>query len=586
MAVGILAGLAYAALGAAEGANKVSSKEKELMERQDELNQKASDVRITAEHKRLSNTWDKNDAVIRAVKDKAHTRVGQYRLAKHSGDVTSLDEFDKLRGDTVWEVPKQGERPKLNFTDVSTLRAKRRTGFDILAQTTGFQDKETYAGPSIADKERELLPESTTTYRRTTDEQKATVQARRLLENKISSSSKEVQQRFSMYKNNLANFPRVAKAVKGLEGPALDDKLLSISFGVVENISESASGTIRKEDLYFDSKGQVDVNAVQPTTHKYPKVNELNTEINKLTGLINENAHPKKNSTYEKQIKALLTERNKYIVSQDKIGDKVETQILKINQPEPAAVKEENAKETYNFHKDMPGVDAEMLLHSTAKAKESGTPFTKTGDYVYGRLSDNIADVLIYEKEKARTTTDYKIGDLSWNILQQKSITDIKSRTIPVSSGVVGDSVFIIPTEFVPYGTDITKELKSYWKSKVDAFLQTAQANDLLYTTDDDMADFVLDFEQSVRESGIFNPTATDVPTTEVIKPTKVDVTVDAIGTVRETPNGPMIKTTKGWVAYSEGTDNPEQENTVSAFDDAYQAQQNSFDATFQARKK
>ena len=555
MAIGLLAGLAYAGIGAMEGANKLSAKEKELTDRTDELSQKASDVRMTAEHKRLATKWDENDAVIKAVGKSGYTtRSGQYRLAKHAGDVSSLEEFDSLRGDTVWELPKQGARPELNFADVTKLRAKRRTGADYLSQAVGLSDQETYTGSSVVERERELLKLDSVSYRRATDEDKASVLERRATEKRLSDLSKGVKQRFLEYKNNLAHHPRIAAEVEGLEGKELDSKLLSLAFNI-DNIDVTTTGTVDKKDVYFKSLNIDDTGiTLQLTNTEDATVNKINGQINAASNQITISNDPATNAKIKTKIKALEEQKATHIKDITAHKQKVDAHVVSLAKPDAEAENKEHSGIVHNFHKDMPGVDDDMLLLTETKAKERGTPFTATGEYLYDVVTKNVNRVLEFEKKQAYTSAKYNIGNITWKNIQEKSVKDIKARTIPVSSGVTGDSVFVIPHEFVPYGTEITPALKRQWKMSVDGYVNTAQESDTLYTTDDDVAGYVLDFQNNLRETYSGTPPPTEEVTTST---SKIDVAVEPVGTIRNTSKGKLIKTTKGWIPYSDSDVSP-----------------------------
>jgi hypothetical protein len=118
---------------------------------------------------------------------------------------------------------------------------------------------------------------------------------------------------------------------------------------------------------------------------------------------------------------------------------------------------------------------------------------------------------------------------------------------------MTGDSVFIIPHNIVPYGTQITPEIKGAWQTSVDIFVKEKQSGDVLYTTDDDMAGYILDYhiQLSIVPGTVPDVTTTPVPTPV---PNKIDVSVEALGTIRDTPKGKMIKTNKGWIPYEDAS--------------------------------
>ncbi len=554
MAVGLLAGLSLFGMGMAKGSVEISKNEQEVQQRKDELDQKNSDIRLAAEHKRLSTDWDKTNKLIQSVKNDPTSKASQYALAKHSGKVSSLEEFKELRGETIWEVPNQGDRPTLQYLDVVDYRAPSRRGIDVLKQSVGFSDAEAYTGSTVLERERELLGGTTSsTYRRMVDEDRNIVLSRRAFEKRLSDSSTGVKQRFLQYKNNLSNFPREAEAVKGLVGAELDNKLFAIAFEQ-ESFESGTTGVFSPADAYWAA--QVDpltinksgVTLSTNTDDEY--INKINAQINTSASKISQSNTPIENTKLKSNITNLEKQKSQYVKTKDIHKQKVDAHIVSTGKPDAEVEKKEHSGVVFNFHKDMPGIDADMLLLSKTKADEAGTPFTQTGDYVYNEVTNNINRVLEYEKGQAYKSAKYKLGDLSWKNIQKKSVADIKARTLNVSSGMTGDSVFIIPHNIVPYGTQITPEIKGAWQTSVDIFVKEKQSGDVLYTTDDDMAGYILDYHIQLSTVPGTVPDAL-VPTPV---PNKIDVRVEALGTILDTPKGKMIKTDKGWIPYEDAS--------------------------------
>ena len=580
MAIGLLAGLAYAGIGAMEGANKLSAKEKELTDRTDELSQKASDVRMTAEHKRLATKWDENDAVIKAVGKSGYTtRSGQYRLAKHAGDVSSLEEFDSLRGDTVWELPKQGARPELNFADVTKLRAKRRTGADYLSQAVGLSDQETYTGSSVVERERELLKLDSVSYRRATDEDKASVLERRATEKRLSDLSKGVKQRFLEYKNNLAHHPRIAAEVEGLEGKELESKLLSLSFNI-ENIDVTTTGTVDKADVYFKSLNIDDTGiTLQLTNTEDAAVNKINGQINAASNQITISNDPATNAKIKTKIKALEEQKATHIKTKLARGISVDASIAK---------NDATARTTDDYTKffasrmnklgeTIKGVSGSDLTTSKyrndgyKKTGASGS-FTKEGVH----LSRNLDNAQLYAKgyaaEQARNDMKIPLTSLTFESYNDKIVSDLAKRTFRFTDTGIYDTeaVFSIPypsTNFKGIGYQDNYNLDA-WKSLVADYVEQAgsSAND----SDAALQDTLNDLYNGLRDGSVKPPSSSpEVP--DVVAKSVVDVASPTpivkaatvpLGTIRDTSKGKLIKTTKGWIPYSNTAVAP---NTPSA---------------------
>ena len=522
MAVGLLAGLGLFGMGMAKGAVDISKNEQEVQQRRDELDQKNSDIRLAAEHKRLSTDWDKTNKLIQSVKDDPTSKASQYALAKHSGKVSSLVEFKELRGDTVWEVPNQGDRPTLQYLDVADYRAPSRRGIDVLKQTVGFSDAEEYTGSTVLERERELLGGTTTsTYRRMVDEDRNIVLGRRAFEKRLSDSSAGVKQRFLQYKNNLSNFPREAEAVKGLKGAELDNKLFAIAFAQEEYESGTA-GSFSPSDAYWDARGGSltidDSGVILSTNTGDKKVDSINNQINNINAKITTAADPQDNKKNTAQVKLLQQNKEKHLTGLEDWKAKVDEAAYKnlLNAKSTGQREEYFATQLGNLGNIIKGIEGNDLTTSKYRTKgykesnKAGGPFTLKGKHLYNNLENaqmysNSHAVMVAKGDKATP-----LSSLSFEAINSKISSDIVKRTFTyIDKGLYDtDAIFSIPypsKDFV--GVEYQEEYNvASWTKLIDDYV-----NDSDDLTDDSLQRKLNSLYDDIRDGTITIPSNVDV---------------------------------------------------------------------------
>jgi len=554
MSIGLLAGMGYAALGMAEGANKISKEERELTEREDELKQKASNVRMTSEHKRLSDEWDKTNKVIKSVeRSGVDSEVGQYRLAKYYGDVTSYDEFKKVRGETVWSLPQQGTRPELNFVDVTELRAPSRRGLDVLTQAFG-SDAEVYKGPSISEKERELLGEGKITYKETTGEDKSEILSRRQLQEELGPAVAT----YKALKSNLDSIPALKEKMLKLPEGSRDTFLRMVAKTMGKDAEDVtiAQSITRVLDLMEISKPGSTDDVVEDISDSLTnttlsslrdKLSDLNTELGSET-------RNRSDSTIKKEIKKveadIKTERKRLTEQKkrdEKLLDERNKRIGDYNQKLDAWTSVSKAKDisrmANEFYTIIPGLSADMLSDDGEQ--------THALVHIDKHLTDTFGQVKSAVMNKVLTDAEYSENNLTPSSIMNILKEDAQARTIIYDNALVGDAVFIIPSSIVPFATPYSKEA---WSKDFNEYMADAA---MFYKNDDDAQQQVTEYIKELLNGKRPIPgTVEEEVTPEATIP--ADKKVGDIGhIITKTVEGKpvtYIRTADGYVPYNKKT--------------------------------
>jgi len=585
MSLGLLAALT----GFVEGRGEAYDSKKELLTAADKVKQSASNERLKT---KFGKAIKKYDLLEKDNEDAIHSGVessrAQWILSGRRADGVAEKDYKSTdrTSDKVYGLHILGDKPELDYLDATNFRAPQASFISSLA----YQDGDKYTGGTMAQEEssRYNLSNVRAGSRQATQEQMTNVTARRELEYDLGKSLPMYQ---SLVKN-ISEMPKLEEAMLKLPEGSRDHFLRTVAkfTGVTEDDVTISQATERALSLF--DKAPTDVTASTATDDSLTsnKLTSLQSTLSTLNAELGSEIRTRSDSTIKKEIKAaeasIQTERNN-ITARKKRNEKL-TDTRNQNISSYIAKNDATARTTDDYTKffasrmiklgeTIKGVSGSDLTTSKyrndgyKKTGASGS-FTKEGVH----LSRNLDNAQLYAKgyavEQARNDMKIPLTSLTFESYNDKIVSDLAKRTFRFTDTGIYDTeaVFSIPypsTNFKGTGYQDNYNLDA-WKSLVADYVEQAgsSAND----SDAALQDTLNDLYNGLRDGSVKPPSSSpEVP--DVVAESVVDVASPTpivkaatvpLGTIRDTSKGKLIKTTKGWIPYSNTAVAP---NTPSA---------------------